>query len=200
MFRRATAFGPYFSVERQPHILASPDIPSVLFWILTVWALVELQRSQKGIWWLAVGLFAGCGLLSKYANVFFRCEHSYLAGRCSEQYQMASEHVAMDSRLDRHVASDRDLGHLRHSGRGQRPSRPITPEVDFLSTSPDQCLTRRSNASRSEAQIYYGCPIDGSFLYCSLHSQALCYVYGGAPKCNQAIRSRRVRRQNLLEI
>jgi 4-amino-4-deoxy-L-arabinose transferase-like glycosyltransferase len=51
-------------------ILASPDSPSVLFWILTVWALAELQRSQKGIWWLAVGLFAGCGLLSKYTNVF----------------------------------------------------------------------------------------------------------------------------------
>ncbi len=51
-------------------ILASPDIPSVLFWILTVWALAELRRSQNGIWWLAVGIFAGCGLLSKYTNVF----------------------------------------------------------------------------------------------------------------------------------
>jgi 4-amino-4-deoxy-L-arabinose transferase-like glycosyltransferase len=51
-------------------ILASPDTPSVLFWILTVWALAELQQSQNGVWWLAVGLFAGCGLLSKYTNVF----------------------------------------------------------------------------------------------------------------------------------
>ena len=51
-------------------ILASPDIPSVLFWILTIWALAEFRRSQNGIWWLAVGLFAGCGLLSKYTNIF----------------------------------------------------------------------------------------------------------------------------------
>ena len=51
-------------------ILASPDAPSVLFWVLTVWAVAEFSRSQNGAWWLAVGIFAGCGLLSKYTNIF----------------------------------------------------------------------------------------------------------------------------------
>jgi 4-amino-4-deoxy-L-arabinose transferase-like glycosyltransferase len=51
-------------------IIASPDAPSVLFWNLTVWAVAEFWRSQNPRWWLAVGVFAGCGLLSKYTNLF----------------------------------------------------------------------------------------------------------------------------------
>ena len=51
-------------------IIASPDAPSVLFWNLTVWEVAEFWRSQNPRWWLAVGVFAGCGLLSKYTNLF----------------------------------------------------------------------------------------------------------------------------------
>ena len=51
-------------------ILATPDAPSVFFWGLTLWALAELHVSQKPNWWLAVGLFAGLGLLSKYSILF----------------------------------------------------------------------------------------------------------------------------------
>jgi 4-amino-4-deoxy-L-arabinose transferase-like glycosyltransferase len=51
-------------------IIASPDAPSVLFWNLTVWAIAEFWHSQNPRWWLAVGVFAGCGLLSKYTNLF----------------------------------------------------------------------------------------------------------------------------------
>jgi len=51
-------------------ILATPDAPSVLFWGLALWALAELHRSDNPAWWLAVGLFAGLGLLSKYSVLF----------------------------------------------------------------------------------------------------------------------------------
>ena len=48
----------------------TPDIPSVFFWGLTLWALAELWSSGDGRWWLAVGIAAGLGLLSKYSGVF----------------------------------------------------------------------------------------------------------------------------------
>ncbi len=51
-------------------ILATPDAPSVLFWGLCLWALAELVTSRNANWWLAVGLFAGLGLLSKYSVLF----------------------------------------------------------------------------------------------------------------------------------
>ena len=51
-------------------VIATPDTPSVLFWALTIWALAELHASRHASWWLAVGVFAGLGLLSKYTNLF----------------------------------------------------------------------------------------------------------------------------------
>ena len=51
-------------------IVMTPDIPSVFFWGLTLWALAELWYSGHGKWWLVVGLAAGLGLLSKYSGVF----------------------------------------------------------------------------------------------------------------------------------
>jgi 4-amino-4-deoxy-L-arabinose transferase-like glycosyltransferase len=51
-------------------VIITPDTPSVLFWGLAGWALVELHASRNANWWLAVGAFAGCGLLSKYSNLF----------------------------------------------------------------------------------------------------------------------------------
>lgn len=51
-------------------IVITPDAPTVACWALTLWALAELIRSQNGHWWLAVGLFAGFGLLAKYTNLF----------------------------------------------------------------------------------------------------------------------------------
>jgi 4-amino-4-deoxy-L-arabinose transferase-like glycosyltransferase len=50
---------------------ATPDAPSVLFWTAAVWALAELQAGKRPEWWLAVGLFAGLGVLSKFTNLFF---------------------------------------------------------------------------------------------------------------------------------
>jgi hypothetical protein len=49
-------------------IIITPDTPSVLFWGLTGWAMAEFHASRSRNWWLAVGLFAGLGLLSKYTN------------------------------------------------------------------------------------------------------------------------------------
>jgi 4-amino-4-deoxy-L-arabinose transferase-like glycosyltransferase len=51
-------------------IIITPDTPSVLFWGLTGWAVAELHVSRNAHWWLAAGLFAGLGLLSKYTNLF----------------------------------------------------------------------------------------------------------------------------------
>lgn len=51
-------------------IIITPDAPSVLFWGLVAWALAELYVSRNASWWLAVGLFAGAGLISKYTNLF----------------------------------------------------------------------------------------------------------------------------------
>lgn len=51
-------------------IIITPDLPSTFFYGLVVWGLAELDRSQEPKWWLAIGIFAGCGLLSKYTNLF----------------------------------------------------------------------------------------------------------------------------------
>lgn len=51
-------------------IVITPDGPSVMSYTLTFWALAELHRSGNANWWLAVGLTAGLGLLSKYTNLF----------------------------------------------------------------------------------------------------------------------------------
>jgi len=51
-------------------VIITPDTPSVLFYGLVILGLAELDRSGNANWWLAVGLFAGFGLLSKYTNLF----------------------------------------------------------------------------------------------------------------------------------
>lgn len=54
-------------------VIITPDLPSVLFYGLVVLGLAELDKTQNAKWWLAVGVFAGCGLLSKYTNLFAGC-------------------------------------------------------------------------------------------------------------------------------
>lgn len=51
-------------------LLATPDVPSTLFWMLTAWALAEFIAGRNANWWLLVGLFAGLGVLGKYTNLF----------------------------------------------------------------------------------------------------------------------------------
>ncbi|MFC7609350.1 glycosyltransferase family 39 protein [Teichococcus aestuarii] len=50
-------------------VLMTPDTPLLVFWCAALWALARLQASQDGRWWLAFGLLAGLGLLSKYTTV-----------------------------------------------------------------------------------------------------------------------------------
>ncbi|WP_127900793.1 ArnT family glycosyltransferase [Solirhodobacter olei] len=54
---------------------ATPDAPSVFFWALTAWAVMEAQaatgpRIETAQWWLLAGLGAGLGVLSKFTNLF----------------------------------------------------------------------------------------------------------------------------------
>jgi 4-amino-4-deoxy-L-arabinose transferase-like glycosyltransferase len=51
-------------------LLATPDVPSTLFWMLTAWAVAEFIAGRNANWWLLVGLFAGLGVLGKYTNLF----------------------------------------------------------------------------------------------------------------------------------
>jgi hypothetical protein len=67
----ATAFAVVMPLLAVGAIVMTPDTPSVLFFVLGAWALAELNASRSAHWWLAVGLFAGLGLLSKYTNFFF---------------------------------------------------------------------------------------------------------------------------------
>jgi 4-amino-4-deoxy-L-arabinose transferase-like glycosyltransferase len=68
--RRAVWFCLAMPLLAAGSVVVTPDTPSVLFWGLAGWALAELHVSRAASWWLAVGLFAGLGLLSKYSNLF----------------------------------------------------------------------------------------------------------------------------------
>jgi 4-amino-4-deoxy-L-arabinose transferase-like glycosyltransferase len=47
-------------------ILMTPDAPLLAFWIACLWSLARLLDGGDERWWLAVGLFAGLALDSKY--------------------------------------------------------------------------------------------------------------------------------------
>lgn len=49
---------------------ATPDAPSVAAAAAFVWSLARVSRTGDGRWWLAAGLAAGLGLLSKYSALF----------------------------------------------------------------------------------------------------------------------------------
>jgi 4-amino-4-deoxy-L-arabinose transferase-like glycosyltransferase len=70
----ATAFAVVMPLLAVGAVVMTPDTPSVLFFVLGAWALAELYASANANWWIAVGLFAGLGLVSKYTNFFFGIE------------------------------------------------------------------------------------------------------------------------------
>jgi 4-amino-4-deoxy-L-arabinose transferase-like glycosyltransferase len=51
-------------------ILATPDVPAMLFWTLAILSLALVMRTKKGFWWIIVGVFAGLGVLSKLTDLF----------------------------------------------------------------------------------------------------------------------------------
>lgn len=59
------------SLQGAVNFVATPDAPSTLFWTLSLWAAAEAVARSRPNWWLAVGLFAGAGLASKYTNAWF---------------------------------------------------------------------------------------------------------------------------------
>ncbi|HBF30306.1 glycosyltransferase family 39 protein [Rhizobium sp.] len=50
--------------------VATPDDPSIMFWVSTTWVLARLRRTAHQPLWLVVGLLAGLGCVSKYTNFF----------------------------------------------------------------------------------------------------------------------------------
>jgi 4-amino-4-deoxy-L-arabinose transferase-like glycosyltransferase len=51
-------------------ISATPDAPAVMFWACATAVLVLAFVTGNGLWWLAVGAFAGLGVLSKLTVLF----------------------------------------------------------------------------------------------------------------------------------
>jgi 4-amino-4-deoxy-L-arabinose transferase-like glycosyltransferase len=47
----------------------SPDVALIPFAVAMVWALIRVNESSDGRWWLAAGVFAGLALLSKFTAV-----------------------------------------------------------------------------------------------------------------------------------
>ncbi len=52
-------------------ILATPDVPLVLFWSLSYYSFLKIMSSQKLSWYAYLGLFLGLGFCSKYHIVIF---------------------------------------------------------------------------------------------------------------------------------
>ena len=51
-------------------LAATPDMPSVVTSAAFLYCLAQVQATQNGKWWLAVGVVAGLGLLSKFSALF----------------------------------------------------------------------------------------------------------------------------------
>ena len=47
-------------------VVMTPDTPLLFFWAACLWALARLVSDGRPGWWLAIGLFAGLALASKY--------------------------------------------------------------------------------------------------------------------------------------
>ncbi len=50
-------------------VLATPDLPLLVFWTASLWALGRLHATGDGRWWLVFGVLAGLALASKYTAV-----------------------------------------------------------------------------------------------------------------------------------
>ncbi|HMM45707.1 MAG TPA: glycosyltransferase family 39 protein [Candidatus Macondimonas sp.] len=68
-------------------LLISTDAPLLFFWSAAFYGLIEAER-RGGLWWPALGLALGLGLLSKYAMAFFLVGwlgHALSGGRTSRR-------------------------------------------------------------------------------------------------------------------
>jgi 4-amino-4-deoxy-L-arabinose transferase-like glycosyltransferase len=51
-------------------ILGTPDIPLMLFWALSYYAILKIQKDQSLLWYACLGVTLGLGFCSKYHIVF----------------------------------------------------------------------------------------------------------------------------------
>lgn len=49
---------------------ATPDVPSMVFWVLAVWAAIKAHETASVSWWVVAGAAMGMGVLSKFTNGF----------------------------------------------------------------------------------------------------------------------------------
>jgi dolichyl-phosphate-mannose-protein mannosyltransferase len=52
-------------------MIVTPDAPLLVASSLLLFGLAKVLQTGRGVWWLAVGVAAGCALLSKYTALFF---------------------------------------------------------------------------------------------------------------------------------
>jgi 4-amino-4-deoxy-L-arabinose transferase-like glycosyltransferase len=52
-------------------VLATPDNPVVVATALLLLTLAKLYQTRRSVWWLAIGVAFGVGMLSKYTTIFF---------------------------------------------------------------------------------------------------------------------------------
>ena len=72
-------------------IIITPDTPLLFFWTAGLAACARLINSGNPRWWLAVGLAAGCMLLSKYtAPLFIAAVFLWLVTRAEGRRQLAT--------------------------------------------------------------------------------------------------------------
>jgi 4-amino-4-deoxy-L-arabinose transferase-like glycosyltransferase len=51
-------------------MLALPDVPAGLFWLVAVWAALKARDDNPLVWWAIAGVAAGLATLSKYSAIF----------------------------------------------------------------------------------------------------------------------------------
>ncbi len=51
--------------------IVTPDAPLIVAASFVLYTLAKVWQTGRGVWWLAVGVAVGCGLLSKYTALFF---------------------------------------------------------------------------------------------------------------------------------
>lgn len=54
--------------------IVTPDSPLMVASAFVLYFLARVLETGRGVWWLAVGVAVGCGLLSKYTALFFGAE------------------------------------------------------------------------------------------------------------------------------
>jgi len=51
-------------------LIITPDVPMLLFWVLSMYACFEISKGNGPFWWILLGIFVGAGFISKYPMVF----------------------------------------------------------------------------------------------------------------------------------